>query len=44
VFAQFLRDTDAPLAAKSSFGELIAATADPKNHAEDYEAHQGYCD
>ena len=38
---QFLHYSVAPLAAKSSLGEVIPAAANPENHAKNHEAHEG---
>ena len=40
VLAQFLHYAVAPLTAKSSFGEVIAAAANPKNYGKNHQAHQ----
>jgi hypothetical protein len=44
VLAQFLYYAVAPLTAKSSLGEVIAAAANPKNCAKNHEAHEGHGD
>src|SRR5262249_50445802 len=39
VFAQFLHYAVAPLTAKSSLGEVIAATGNPKSYGKNHQAH-----
>jgi hypothetical protein len=40
MLAQFLDNAVAPLAAKSSLGEVIPPATDPKNYAKHHQTHE----